>query len=442
MLKTSLFTLSFLASATLAFAQNTNQAAVDTLTKEVAKVVFAKINQPKAQDIYNQLLTCGDGCDPQTVIRAVGGWDAVGAKMQELSTLKDTQPFIAMSPEAANAAIRQQLAQFYTRYKSDNNYGKPLSPAVQTQIMTKINGILPPAATEPTTTSDNPSDAQVAADDESSITPSALQLSKLEREVKEAQEKQIWMMLLAGIIGLLAGAGAVYFLLYRAATGEVQRLNAENLQLSKAVDAARRPKPTNEPRQPQDDFRQKANAYDAILAELNTDNPLAAIRRLKQQSANKLAEPTPETRPVSPPIDLVKEPEPVPEPVQMQSPLTPLPPLEPLPPLNRSEVFYFPPPDPNGQFDLAQKSSTLSPESAYRFAVDADNSAVASFRFEADPGRLARFLTYRNYMIEPACESENSYTAAHTRVAMRRDGQAVLDNGVWRVKTKALIRYE
>jgi hypothetical protein len=45
-------------------------------------------------------------------------------------------------------------------------------------------------------------------------------------------------------------------------------------------------------------------------------------------------------------------------------------------------------------------------------------------------------------MIEPACDSENSYSSTYTRIIMRRDGEAVLENGTWRVKTKALIRYE
>ena len=127
-------------------------------------------------------------------------------------------------------------------------------------------------------------------------------------------------------------------------------------------------------------------------------------------------------------------------PIQEQPPIVQTP--EPIPVPARSEVFYFPPPDPTGQFDLSQKSGSLSPESAYRFSVSADNPSIATFRFEAEPGRVARFLTYRNYMIEPACDSENSYTTTHTRIAMRRDGEAIFENGSWRVKAKALIRYE
>ncbi|MDB5242301.1 MAG: hypothetical protein JWP57_2926, partial [Spirosoma sp.] len=192
-------------SASLTLAQNVNQAAVDTLTKDVAVAVFAGISQPKAQEIYTQLLECGDGCDPQQVIRGVGSWDQVGAKMQELATLKNTAAFVGLSPTDANTAIRKQLAQFYAKYKSDKNYGKPLSAAVQAQILAKLDGLLPPAvAPEPSSqTADKPAASETAADDETSITPEALQLSQLERQKKEAEEKQLWMMILGALAGLV-----------------------------------------------------------------------------------------------------------------------------------------------------------------------------------------------------------------------------------------------
>ncbi|GAB3806856.1 hypothetical protein GCM10028819_43040 [Spirosoma humi] len=438
-------------SASLTLAQNANQAAVDTLTKDVAVAVFAGINQPKAQEIYTQLLDCGEGCDPQQVIRGVGSWDQVGAKMQELAMLKNTAAFVGMSPADANTAIRKQLAQFYAKYKSDKNYGKPLSPAVQAQILAKLDGMLPPAvAPEPSSQAEKTAAAEAATDDETSISPEALQLSQLERQKKEAEEKQLWMMILGALAGLVVGAGAVYLLAYRSLKHEVDRLTEENGKLSKQNDGllrskpANEPRPTNEPRQPQGDLRQKASAYDAIITELGTNSPLVAIQQLKQQ-ANKPAPasaPAPVVRSGEPVIPTGSINDPMPALTQPVAPIqVPTASVEPPAPA-RSEVFYFPPPDPTGQFDSQQKSGVLSPESAYRFSINASNPAVASFRFEAEPSRVARFLTYRNYMIEPACDSENSYTTSHTRIVMRRDGEAVLENGTWRVKAKALIRYE
>ncbi|QMW00539.1 hypothetical protein [Spirosoma foliorum] len=440
MLRLSCISLFALLTST-SFAQNVNQSAVDTMTKDVAIAVFAKINQPKAQEIYTQLRNCGDGCDPQTIIRTVGSWDQVGAKMQELSELKNTAAFATMSPEEANAAIRKQLVTFYTRYKTDNNYGKPLSSAIQAQILVKIDRMLPPAiATEPASTvSDSSADTQTTPADETDIDPAAFHQSQLESRTKEAEAKQLWMMIVGGVVGLLVGAGAIYLLLYRAAQAEIKALLDENNQLTNSLESARRAaKPGNEANSVRVDYRQKADAYDKLVTELDTDNPLLAIRQLKQQ----LTKPTPKSVPISRSGEPKIEPTTTPEPIQIQQQIPVIQAPEPAPMPPRSEVFYFPPPDPNGQFDLSQKSDILSPESAYRFSVSADNPSVASFRFEAEPGRVARFLTYRNYMIEPACESENSYTTTHTRIAMRRDGQAILDNGVWRVKTKALIRYE
>ena len=431
-----------LAPISLTFAQNANQAAVDTLTKDVAAAVFAKINQPKAQEIYQRLLSCGDGCDPQQIIRDVGSWDQVGAKMQELSELKNTQRFQAMSPGEANTTIRQQLAKFYATHKAEKPYSVPLSPTVQQNILAKIDGLLPPAeVVAPTpSASVSPTATEPVSDEETDVSATTSQSSSSESQSK--QDKQFWMILISVFGGLLGGAAAVYFLLYRDAKAEVDRLKNENNRLSQSLDTAQRsrPKPANEPRQAQNADRQKAQAYDTILAELGTGgDPLVAIRQLKQAKSAPALNPTPPVRSVEPTVEPVVPIEPVPSQVQPVS-VQPSPTSSPA--TTRSEVFYFPPPDPNGQFDIAQKSGTLSPESAYRFSISADNPALATFRFEAEPGRVARFLTYRNYMIEPACDSENSYSSTYTRIVMRRDGEATLDNGSWRVKTKALIRYE
>jgi transposase-like protein len=448
-------------SASLVTAQtpNPNIQAVDTLTKEVAKAVFSRINQPKAQEILTQLQDCGDGCDAQQIIRGVGGWDAVGAKMEELSVLKNTAQFQAMAPADANQAIRRELEQFYVRYKSDRNYGSPLSPAVRSAILTKIDLLLPPApATVETPIQENSASQTALAaqtDGETVIAPADLRISQLERAVKDEQEKQRWMSILSAVIGLLVGAGAAYLLLRNQSKSEINDLKRQNSQLSQENDQQRRAT-GNTARNASSDLppqiKQNLATYNAMLTELGSDSdPVAAIRKLKQTNQTKPA-PAPQApsqqplRSGGPVIEPVSEPV-VPQPSQTQAvpspePIAPVTPPPAQPSVPRSEVFYCPPPDPNGQFDINQKSATLSPESAYRFSVSAEKPAVASFRFEAEPGRVARFLTYRNYMIEPACDSENSYSSSHTRIIMRRDGEAALENGVWRVKIKALIRYE
>ena len=430
---------------TTVFAQTMNLAAVDTLTKDVAIAVFEPIsqqpNQPKAQEIYEQLLNCSDGCDPQIIIRTVGSWDQVGAKMQELSELKNTQRYLTMTSAQANTAIREQLTRFYEQHKAEKPYSIPLNAATRAQILAKIDRMLPPATetTAPTpAVSKGPADAPVVADDGSGIDPAQLRISQLETQLKQRDESQLWRMIVSGLIGLILGAGGVYLLLYRGAQAEAKQLLAENNRVRNELETAQRSRPGNAVDQTRTDYRQKADAYNRILNELDTDDPIKAIRHLKRQA--NLPKPTSAVRPVEsapetsatlesaliqPPPVVVLEPVPVPIPA---------------PP--RSEVFYFPPPDPTGQFDLSRKSEMLLPESAYRFSVNAETPTVATFRFEAEPSRVTRFITYRNYMIEPACDSENSYTSTHTRIEMRKNGEAVLENGAWRVKTKALIRYE
>ncbi|MDB5243020.1 MAG: hypothetical protein JWP57_3645 [Spirosoma sp.] len=427
-------------------AQSTNQAAVDTLTKDVAMAVFSNQRGEKANEIINQLSACGDGCDVVSIIKSVGGWDAVGVKMEELGRLKNTAQFQAMSTGQANAAIHRELARFYGRYKNDKNYGVPLRPDVQARMLAKIDGMLPPTATQqpapvvagqPTANQDQPADS---VDENGNIDPQAIQISRLQRAVKDERTNRIWMIIFSAIAGMLVGAGVVYFMLYRALKQEVDRLSTDNAKLSRDLDAIRRQKIANEPRQSQPENRRRLE---------NNAPPRSEPPRPPASADPK---PVAESLPVTPPVirsgtpvpgapaqnDPVVEPMAAPEAVQTQPQSPPA-----SPQLSaRSEVFYFPPPDPNGQFDNAHRSDTLSPESAYRFSTNPDTPDVATFRFEAEPGRVARFLTYRNYMIEPACDSENSFSSTYTRIAMRRDGEAVFENGTWRVKSKALIRYE
>lgn len=434
-----------LASSSLAQTPGINQAAVDTLTKDVATAVLANQRGDKAAAILDQLVRCGGSCDAVAIIRSVGGWDAVGVKLEELGRLKNTAQFRAMSPGDANAAIHRELAKFYAKYRTDKNYGVPLGADVQGQMLAKIDQLLPPAVPPRPAPSvagqpaDELAEQTVAPSGNADVDTDAFRMGQLERAVKEERENKIWMIVLSVIAGLLAGAGVVYFTLYRALKNEVDRLTSENTRLSRELDVARRQKATNEPRPPQPENRRRPDA--------------PASQRPEPRPAPKLADPVSPAAevPATPPVIRAgmavpgapdqSEPavEPVPEPIQSQTQsATPVPTAAPA----RSDVFYFPPPDPNGQFDNAHRADVLSPESAYRFSGNAQAPDTATFRFEAEPGRVARFLTYRNYMIEPACDSENSFSSTYTRIVNRRDGEAALENGVWRVKTKALIRYE
>ncbi|PRY37603.1 hypothetical protein CLV58_11072 [Spirosoma oryzae] len=439
---------------------NDNQAAVDTLTKEVAKAVFRTIDQPKAQAIYAQLLTCDDGCDARDIIRTVGSWDQVGQRIEELATLKNTKNFVSMSPADANVAIRQQLAQFYQKNRAYASYAKALPPAVQQGILAKIDAMLPPnatASTDDVPPSDDPAvedaDAQSpgitgGAAEGDNISGSALQLSKLERGLNDAKDKQMWLLLGGLLAGLIVGAGGMWALARKQRNNDaddyqrqIERLAAQLDSESRKAKAA-----TSTPAKP--------TPVQATETERVTPKPAPAPTPATAPPVSTDSTTVAESATVEPAVgpskpirtgDISTSSEPAPVTVvpessgQVQSqgsgPIaTPTPP--------RSQVFYCPPPDPSGQFDPSQQTDMLSPESAYRFSVDATQPTTATFRFEAEPGRLARLLTYRNYMIEPACESENTYANGHTRVAMRRDGVAVQENGVWRVKTKALIRYE
>ncbi|GAB3567755.1 hypothetical protein GCM10027578_19200 [Spirosoma luteolum] len=421
-------------------APDMNQAAVDTLTKDVATAVFATINQPKAQEIYSQLLGCGDGCDARQIIRTVGSWDQVGQRIEELAILKNTKRFASLPPGEANAAIRQQLAQFYQKNKAYESYRKALTPATQAQILAKLDALLPPGAPAADTADEVAQQAADPAVEEGAtmgagvgdgasggdaISSTAIRMGQLERKANEEKEKQMWMLLAGLAAGLVIGAGAFYLLKYRSLATELNNEQQRALRLENDLELAQRAKSAPAParNQPTNPVRQAMTEQaPRPTAPVEPPAPVPAAPRSGELRVGEGIAPVPE--PVVPPA-----------PVQQQS-------QQRVPEPARNLVFYCPPPDPNGQFDTSQKTEVLSPESAYRFSVDSSQPEQASFRFEAEPGRLARLLTYRNYMIEPACESENPYTASHTRVTMRKDGLAVQENGTWRVKTKALIRYE
>ncbi len=427
---------------------NDNQAAVDTLTKEVAKAVFATINQPKAQEIYSQLLTCGDGCDARDIIRTVGSWDQVGQRIEELATLKNTKNFVSMSPADANAAIRQQLTQFYQKNRAYASYAKALPPAVQQNILAKIDAMLPPnatASTDDAPPSDDPAveDAQLpgvtsGATGGDNISGSALQLSKLERDLNDAKDKQMWLLLGGLLAGLIVGAGGMWALARKQRNNDAGDYQREIKQLTAELDGERRKARAATPPPARSTPVQAAEPERVMPKPTPAPTPVPTSPVPAVESAVEPSKPvrTGDISTSNKPAPMAPEPEST---GQMQSQGSG-PAAAPAPP--RSQVFYCPPPDPTGQFDPGQQTDTLSPESAYRFNVDGGQPATATFRFEAEPGRLARLLTYRNYMIEPACDSENTYANGHTRVATRRDGVAVQENGVWRVKTKALIRYE
>ncbi len=321
-----LITAAALLTPSLAQTPNTNQAAVDTLTKDVATLVLANQTGDKAAEIVNELSTCG-GCDAIEVIRRVGGWDAVGVKLEELSRLKNTARFQAMSPGEANAAIRQELTRFYGRYKKDKNYGVPLAPEVQVQMLAKIDRIVPPNALQPTSSSNEPASGQpeqaVVPAAAGNVDANAVRISQLERAVKEERANRVWMLIMSAIAGLLVGAGVVYFMLYRGLRGEVGRLTDANAKLSQEVDKARRPKVANELRQPQPESRPNLDASD--------------LPQPEQRSVSEVTKPTTAETPATPPTvssvaptptlpnqDKPAEPAAAPEPV-----LAPIPPVPP-----------------------------------------------------------------------------------------------------------------
>lgn len=108
---------------------------------------------------------------------------------------------------------------------------------------------------------------------------------------------------------------------------------------------------------------------------------------------------------------------------------------------SKDVVFYMPTPNNDGSFNANfVQNSFIEGKSIYRFIKISENKA--EFKIENNPASIKLAVQYPNDRIEPCCEPLNAYNHGSRSIVTEQNGIAELSNNIWRVVTKAKIRYE
>ena len=108
----------------------------------------------------------------------------------------------------------------------------------------------------------------------------------------------------------------------------------------------------------------------------------------------------------------------------------------------QDEYFYLSTPNSEGSFNESSMKFSFNPGATiYKFKKEnTDNKASFIIDEREDAVKLA--LQYPSRNIEPCCEATNGYNANATNIITTEPGIAELNNGVWKITSKAKITYE
>jgi len=113
----------------------------------------------------------------------------------------------------------------------------------------------------------------------------------------------------------------------------------------------------------------------------------------------------------------------------------------PEPPVTVSETLFLPGPDENGNFNEGDVSKDYK-EGASVYKLTKHGPDRASFTILDDPRATRMAIEYHAQYIKPVCDASNAYERTAKRIVTERQGEARLENGRWRMTSKARIRYE
>ncbi len=448
-----------------------NKGAVRVLTKEVAQRVFMEFAREKdkagkSNQIAVQIVdTLARSPIDTNALAVIGGIDrnafykAAKDKLTELGTL-NLKP---VSDEQLKISLRDALSYWYEKHKGEHlAYKKGTHD--QAGILTVVNGWLDRTpTTEPVI---NPADVPTVADD-GAVTDSVLSPAQ---PTQSSGFPLNW--LLGGmLLGALLAGGAGYWFWYLPGTKYqkdwqdvsdfVRKLNIPNApvgrptlssdQLTNLIETLNsRAKGntlpgTQTPSGGDKRNRQLVEQIAALLAVKNTDTLVETVRGLKED-VYRLSKP--DTKATQMPIIDKKQPEPAAFVAVVVQPSQTVGSAAAgnagFSGANKSQsmTIYFAQPSPEGWFDDSERTLRPTLDSCYSFSLPHETAPTATFRFEANVNELPRLLNFRNFFIDPVCESQNNYQPGHTRVVTLDNGKARLTDGQWRVETKAKIRFE
>lgn len=112
----------------------------------------------------------------------------------------------------------------------------------------------------------------------------------------------------------------------------------------------------------------------------------------------------------------------------------------PEPPASVSETLFLPGPDENGSFD-ERAASPAYKEGASVYRLTKQGPGWASFAIHDHPSAIKMALAYPDRIIKPVCDATGAMQNAK-RIVTETPGEVRLENGRWRMTSKARIRYE
>lgn len=447
------------------------QQAVRVMTHEVARRVFAKFVEEKDPDNkqpaylaapakrITDSLRRNPAVDALAVIKALDTRPDLGGANDKLTELARFIPENTKSDNEILAALRKKLSAWRIKYQAEHKAYQ--SGTIQEEaVMQAVGAWLqrhPVATNDGLTGTDTTNVAKGLA---GSVPTSATVPTGNKRTANS-----LWINLLWFLVGALAATSAgIWFWLrprqrlaqdWKTVSDLARKLNltlspaqptagpVSVTQLTNLIETLHKragadgqkvslgePKMSIATQSNRYDDRQNRDLIAQLRVELGNGDLLEAVRELKAEVRRLPTEPEPAV--IIIPVITTTKPAPAVSQAGGTGQATRPQPV----------VAYFSQPDPDGWFDDGQRTAQPTSDTCYRFMLVNASATTATFNFEASPERVPRFLNFRNFFIDPACELQNNYQTGHSRVITLRDGKARLTNGQWRVETKAQIRFE
>lgn len=105
--------------------------------------------------------------------------------------------------------------------------------------------------------------------------------------------------------------------------------------------------------------------------------------------------------------------------------------------------FYMSTPSPDSSFEADQGSDSFrNTISLYKFTVNANNPAKATFMFDSDAVGISDSLNNPKTFIEPVCYQANDAFPGARQIITTQPGTAEKRNNKWVVVDKAKIKYQ
>ena len=106
-----------------------------------------------------------------------------------------------------------------------------------------------------------------------------------------------------------------------------------------------------------------------------------------------------------------------------------------------TEILFLSTPNSDGSFNEGSASTTYK-DGASIYRLIKTGSVNAKFQIDEKETSIKLALQYPDKNIDPVCDAENAFNPRANRISTTKWGEAELQNGKWKINSKAVIRYE